>query len=187
MNTAKLTAGRAARTLCALLLLATAFGAARAQTGAATVRGAVRDQQGQAVVGATVTLTNAARNFSRTQVTSDDGTYAFSAVPPGAYRVEVEATGFKKAVAENVNALVETTTDVDVALEVGNVTETITVSTSTEAPLNTTDATIGNAFAADSMWDRTVHAGRRTDAVDYVEHRDRQIGPIFTFAIRGKF
>lgn len=44
-----------------------------------------------------------------------------------------------------------------------------------------------NLLAADSMWDRTVHAGRRTDPVAFVEHRDRQIGPIFSFQVRGKF
>jgi hypothetical protein len=44
-----------------------------------------------------------------------------------------------------------------------------------------------NLLAADSMWDRTVHSGRRTDPVDFIEHRDRQIGPIFSFAVRGKF
>jgi outer membrane receptor for ferrienterochelin and colicins len=49
-------------------------------------------------------------------------------------------------------------------------------------------ASVGNLLAADSMWDRTVYTGRRTtDPVDYVEHRDRQIGPIFSFAVRGKF
>ncbi|HEX6087759.1 MAG TPA: TonB-dependent receptor [Thermoanaerobaculia bacterium] len=49
-------------------------------------------------------------------------------------------------------------------------------------------AGVHNLFAADSMWDRTVYTGRRTtDPVDYVEHRDRQIGPIFSFAVRGKF
>lgn len=51
----------------------------------------------------------------------------------------------------------------------------------------TVRATIGNLLAADSMWDRTVHTGRRTDPVDYIEERDRQIGPIFSFAVRGKF
>jgi outer membrane receptor for ferrienterochelin and colicins len=44
-----------------------------------------------------------------------------------------------------------------------------------------------NMLAADSMWDRTVHAGRRTDPVAFIEERDRQIGPVFTFAVRGKF
>jgi outer membrane receptor for ferrienterochelin and colicins len=51
----------------------------------------------------------------------------------------------------------------------------------------TVRAGVSNLLAADSMWDRTVHAGWRTDPVDYIEKRDRQIGPIFTFAIRGKF
>jgi outer membrane receptor for ferrienterochelin and colicins len=51
----------------------------------------------------------------------------------------------------------------------------------------TVRAGVSNLFAADSMWDRTVHTGRRTGPVDYIERRDRQIGPIFTFAIRGKF
>jgi outer membrane receptor for ferrienterochelin and colicins len=44
-----------------------------------------------------------------------------------------------------------------------------------------------NLLAADSRWDRTVHAGWRTDPIDFIEKRDRQIGPIFSFAVRGKF
>jgi outer membrane receptor for ferrienterochelin and colicins len=51
----------------------------------------------------------------------------------------------------------------------------------------TVRAGVYNLLAADSMWDRTVYAGRRTGAVDFIEHRDRQIGPIFSFAVRGKF
>ncbi|MEA2488910.1 MAG: hypothetical protein QOH21_702 [Acidobacteriota bacterium] len=46
---------------------------------------------------------------------------------------------------------------------------------------------LSNLFAADSMWDRTVFDGRRTDSVAFVEHRDRVIGPIFSFSVRGKF
>jgi outer membrane receptor for ferrienterochelin and colicins len=49
-------------------------------------------------------------------------------------------------------------------------------------------AGVHNLLAADSMWDRTVYTGRRTtDPIDYIEHRDRQIGPIFAFQVRGKF
>jgi outer membrane receptor for ferrienterochelin and colicins len=44
-----------------------------------------------------------------------------------------------------------------------------------------------NLLAADSMWDRTVYTGRRTGSIDYIEERDRQIGPIFSFQVRGKF
>lgn len=51
----------------------------------------------------------------------------------------------------------------------------------------TVRAGVYNLLAADSMWDRTVHTGRRTDPVDFIEERDRQIGPIFSFSVRGKF
>jgi outer membrane receptor for ferrienterochelin and colicins len=51
----------------------------------------------------------------------------------------------------------------------------------------TVRAGANNILGADSMWDRTVHAGRRTDPVDFVEDRHRQIGPIWTFSVRGKF
>ena len=44
-----------------------------------------------------------------------------------------------------------------------------------------------NLFGAMSMWDRTVYDGRRTDSVAFVEHRDRTIGPIYSFSVRGKF
>lgn len=51
----------------------------------------------------------------------------------------------------------------------------------------TVRAGVYNLLAADSMWNRTVHAGRRTDPVDFIEERDRQIGPIWSFSVRGKF
>jgi outer membrane receptor for ferrienterochelin and colicins len=51
----------------------------------------------------------------------------------------------------------------------------------------TVRGTLGNVLDATSMWDRTVHDGRRTESVAFVEQRDRKIGPIFTFSIRGRF
>ncbi|HZB44997.1 MAG TPA: TonB-dependent receptor, partial [Pyrinomonadaceae bacterium] len=136
----------AAAALWALALALLAGPAALAQSGRSTVRGTVRDQQGNVVTGATVTLTDAGRNFTRSQTTNDEGGYTFTAVPPGTYRVEVEATGFKKAAVAEVQALVDTPVEVDVPLEAGLSTETVTVTGSIEAPLNTTDATIGAAF-----------------------------------------
>ncbi|HEV2915082.1 MAG TPA: carboxypeptidase-like regulatory domain-containing protein [Pyrinomonadaceae bacterium] len=125
-----------------LFLCGSAFG----QAGRSTVRGTVTDPQGAAVVGATVNLTNNERSFTRTQTTSGDGGYVFSAVPPGTYRIEVEAQGFKKTAVAEVNALVDTTVEQNIQLELGNVTEVVTIASGSEAPLNTTDATIGNAF-----------------------------------------
>ena len=129
-----------------LLLSLMACGSALAQTGSASVRGTVADAQGGAVAGATVLLRNDERNFSRTQTTNEDGGYTFTQVPPGNYRLEVEANGFKKTVISNIAAQVDTPLDVNVSLEAGVISETVEISSSNDAPLNTTDATIGTTF-----------------------------------------
>jgi carboxypeptidase family protein len=139
--------GRALALACGLFVLLLASAAdASAQTGRSTVRGTVRDQQGNVVTGASVTLADAARNFIRTQTTNEEGAYTFAAIPPGTYRVEVESSGFKKSTVADVQALVDTPVDVDVELQPGLNTESVTVTASNEAALNTTDATIGTAF-----------------------------------------
>lgn len=51
----------------------------------------------------------------------------------------------------------------------------------------TVRATAGNLLGAMSMWDRTVYVDRRDGPVDYVEKRNRRIGPIFSFSVSGKF
>lgn len=51
----------------------------------------------------------------------------------------------------------------------------------------TVRATVNNILAARSMWDRTVYVGRRTGPIDFFERRDRLIGPILSFSVRGKF
>ncbi|MFS8084142.1 MAG: carboxypeptidase regulatory-like domain-containing protein [Acidobacteriota bacterium] len=140
-------ASRIALTLGVLFVVATAALSAFGQTGTSSVVGTVTDQQGNVVPGASVTLTNPSRNFTRTQRSSDSGKFTFNSVPPGNYQVSAEAKGFKKAVITDVNALVDKPTDVTVNLEVGAVTETVTVSSSSgEVLLNTQDATIGNNF-----------------------------------------
>jgi hypothetical protein len=117
-----------------------------AQASSSSVRGIVTDPQSNPVAGANVTLANPERNFSRTQTTNSDGAYSFKPVPPGTYNLEVEIKGFKKALITTVQALVDTPTDVNVQLEVGNVSETVNVASAADAPINTTDATIGNTF-----------------------------------------
>jgi hypothetical protein len=125
---------------------------ASAQTGTSSVRGTVADAQGNVVVGATVTLTNTETNAARTATTSGEGTYAFELVQPGSYRVEAEATGFKKAVVTDVRALVAKPTEVNVALEVGAITDTVTVAaSSSELLLNTQDATLGHNFVSQQI------------------------------------
>ena len=96
----------AAAVLCALAFALFACPATSAQTGTSSIRGTVTDQQGGVITGANVTLTSTERNFTRTQVTTEDGGYLFNTVPPGSYRVEIEAQGFRKTVAI-VSALVD--------------------------------------------------------------------------------
>src|SRR5262245_54542360 len=129
-----------------LIVVLTCAGVGLAQAGRTTIKGVVKDQQGNVVPGATVNLTSLERNFERTQTTTSDGVYTFTAVPPGAYKLEVEATGFKKILLGRVEALVDTPLNLDITLEVGSVSEVVTVTSANEPALNTTDATIGNAF-----------------------------------------
>ena len=134
------------------LLLAAAFLLAllpivcAAQASSSSVRGIVTDPQNNPVAGANVTLANPERNFSRAQTTNTDGAYSFKPIPPGSYHLEIESKGFKKASIATVQALVDTPTDVNVQLEIGNVTETVNIASAGDAPINTTDATLGNTF-----------------------------------------
>src|SRR6266481_7643036 len=92
--------------LLSLILLM--FSVSLAQSGSSSLRGTVTDLQGRPVTGATVTLGNASKNFTRTQETNDSGSYSFSTVPPGTYRLEVEAKGFKKSSVTDVHTLIDT-------------------------------------------------------------------------------
>jgi hypothetical protein len=99
---------------------------AMAQSSTSSVTGSVVDPQKNVIPGATVTLTNREKNFTRTQTTTDNGSFAFSLIPPGQYQVETEAKGFKKSILTDVSAQVAKPTTVIVELEVGIATETVT-------------------------------------------------------------
>ncbi len=133
--------------LSALLLLAVFSVITVAQQGTSTVRGTVRDQQGNVVAGAVATLTNLGTTTSRTTTSNDGGVFSFDALPVGDYKLEVEAQGFKKALITDIHASVSQPTTLNVALEIGNVAETVTVAAgSAELLVNREDATIGNTF-----------------------------------------
>src|SRR5260370_162880 len=146
-------------TLGIFLVIATAALTAFGQAGTSTVRGTVADPQGNVVAGATVTLTSVATNTSRTTTTSDSGSYSFDFVQPGDYRLDVEAKGFKKSVVNDIHALVAKPTPVDVKLEIGNVSETVTVASgSAELLVNRDDASLGNNFVYKQILQLPVNA-----------------------------
>jgi len=114
-----------------------------AQTSTSSITGRVVDSKDAVLPGATVTVTNEATGLSQTQTTTDSGVYAFASLPVGTYTVTVEQTGFKKF-QKTHNALeVGTPLAVDVVLEVGQVSEVVTVQGGTEQ-LQTANATMGN-------------------------------------------
>ncbi len=127
------------------LALVVANHAAWAQTGTASIYGEAVDPKGLAVVGAKVTLTNVETGATRTVETDATGVYLFPALPPGKYSLRVEMAGFRASERRNVELLVNTTVKANAQLEIGAVTETVQV-IEAAAPLNTTDATMGNVL-----------------------------------------
>ncbi|HKV78008.1 MAG TPA: TonB-dependent receptor [Candidatus Sulfotelmatobacter sp.] len=137
--------------LAGLLFACLGFSAsvARAQY-RASLRGTVTDPQGGAVVGATVTLTNTDTGYTSTSISDADGMYQFNALPPAAYRLTAEKTGFTKKVLEHVQIIPEQPNSLDVQLEVGQVQQTVTVSATTEA-LDTGTASLSGTVTSNEI------------------------------------
>ncbi|MBS1839946.1 MAG: carboxypeptidase regulatory-like domain-containing protein [Acidobacteria bacterium] len=112
----------------------------------ATLRGHVTDASGGAVANARLKLTLVATGAVREAVSGVDGGYEFSQLQPGKYNLDVDAQGFQSRRRENLDLLVATTSTVDVTLSVTSVKQEIVVTIDSGIAVNTTDATIGNAF-----------------------------------------
>src|SRR5579859_260813 len=123
-----------------LILCAPPIGAQSAGTGA--LAGTLTDPSGAAIPNVSVTLTSLDTNQSRSTVTTTDGIYKFSLLPPGNYRVRFSATGFKTAEVQSVTINVTETPVLDRTLEVGSQSEQVTVEASAEA-LQTSSSTLG--------------------------------------------
>lgn len=93
----------------------------------AGVQGVVTDNGGGVVPGATVILTNKETNQTQRTETSDDGFYRFSNLAPGLYSLSAEKQDFKKGVTDNVKVDAEAVNGVDLVLEAGVISETVTV------------------------------------------------------------
>jgi len=128
-----------------MLSLCLIAGAAFGQTGTTSVRGTVLDKTGAAIVGASVKISHKETGLERSTTTGDTGGYEFLALPPGTYTLTVEKTNFRRYQQSNFELLVNLPATLNITLEVGVTTQTVEVSAAAVA-LNTTDASIGNAF-----------------------------------------
>lgn len=121
----------------------------RAQTtlGTSSVAGTVLDQSSLAVPGATVTLYDTQRGATRHTVTNQQGEYVFTAVLPGIYTVSVQQKGFEKASIQNVKVIIDQVATVNVTLQVGEVSQSVTVNSAEATPLlDTTSNSLGTVM-----------------------------------------
>jgi hypothetical protein len=109
--------------------------------GNATIVGTVSDSSGAVVPNARVGLANEATGVAQETSTDASGRFDFVSLPVGNYRVSASAQGFKRAEVRGINLTAEQTLQLNMALTLGEVTETVTVSEAYSA-LETTTATV---------------------------------------------
>src|SRR5580704_4328561 len=123
-----------------------------AQTaGSGEVVGTVTDPSGGAVVGATVTLTDTSTSTTRTAVTNDTGRYILVDIRGGNYNLTVSKTGFRISKLVDQQVTVGSTLTLNVTLEIGSVAETVEVTVTAGAELQTMNATVGNSVSGDLL------------------------------------
>ncbi len=111
-----------------------------------SLTGTVSDPSGAVIPGASIALENVSQGVQRSATSDEAGRYTLAQVSPGEYRLRAHAAGFTDVVLDNVRLLVNTPSTINVRFEkLGAVTESVSVSAEA-AQLNTTDASIGNAF-----------------------------------------
>jgi hypothetical protein len=127
-----------------------------------TLNGTVLDSTGAVVPGAVVVVTNVATGVESKTTTTSSGAYTLPYLPAGTYTIRVTAAGFRTASAENVVLRVAQTQNVNISLEVGQITEQITVS-DTPPLLESGTAEIGRYISVDEFksWPIFIDDGQR--------------------------
>jgi len=122
-----------------------------AQTpGTGALTGTVKDPSGAVIPNTTVTLTSADTGQARTTMTGADGVYHFNLLPPGNYRVKIDASGFKPVEVPSVNVAVTETAVLDRNLDVGAQSQTVTVEGEVEN-IQTASSALGTVVNTRSM------------------------------------
>ena len=103
---------------------------AAAQRIDASIRGTVTDESGSPLPGVTVEVSNPETGFNRTTVTNAAGAYSFPNLPVATYSVSCSLEGFKTAVVSNIGLNVADVREVDLQLQLGEISEEVTVTSS---------------------------------------------------------
>ncbi|MDQ5844829.1 MAG: TonB-dependent receptor [Acidobacteriota bacterium] len=165
--------------VCGLLGSSVAFG--QSQANAADLQGFVRDPQSAVVVGATVTARNPETNFTRTTTTNDEGYYQLISLPPGEYEITVEAATYKKTVVPSYKLTVGARADLDVALELGQLSEIVNITTEDQPVIETSRTTVANTIEQQRIENLPInqrdYLGFATTISTVNRGNDRPIGP----------
>lgn len=132
-----------------LVLVMMSVSAAFAQS-TASISGVVRDTDGGVVPGVTVVVKDAATGRSQESVTGADGRYVVTALGAGTYTVTAALAGFKTAEAKDVRVAPGQPVSIPLTLEVGSLSETVTVTSSAEL-INTETATVASTLNSDQL------------------------------------
>src|SRR5581483_2753451 len=116
-----------------------------AQVNMSNLIGVVRDSSGAAVPGVTIKITNTGTGAVRQEITDDTGLYRATLLEVGKYTVEAEKPGFQKLLKEGIQLQVGETTTVDLTLEVGGLSQSVTVTAEAEL-LRTETGSIGSTL-----------------------------------------
>src|SRR5580700_6006443 len=100
----------------------------------AGIQGSVLDPQGDTINAATVTLTNKETNRTQAVTTDASGVYNFLSLAPGHYSLEAKSAGFKQTTLSDVTVTAEQIQSINITLEVGDVTQSVTVSANSTPP-----------------------------------------------------
>jgi len=139
--------------ICLVCLIALSFvfqAGIQAQVTSGTAVGTVTDSTHAVVPGAQVSLTNVGTGDKRADKSSATGNYQFINLPPGIYKLDVQAPGFKHFTQNNVVIQVGSSTRLETALQLGEVNQTVEV-TSQAALLETQQATVGQVVEGRSV------------------------------------
>jgi len=124
-----------------------------------TIPAIVTDPSGALVPNATVKVTNVDTNVTAALKTNGAGVYVASTLAVGTYRVEAEALGFRKSVADRIVVQVGASPKVDLALAVGQATEAVNVNAANAAVLQTQQADLGQTIDASLLSNLPIEGG----------------------------
>jgi Carboxypeptidase regulatory-like domain/TonB dependent receptor-like, beta-barrel len=174
--------------LFAMSLLFTTTALCQVDTG--SVLGTVRDTSGAVMPGVNVTLTNSGTGQTVSTKTGSVGEYTFVPVRVGKYSVEAEMTGFQKVQQNNVTVDVQQHVQVDLAMTLGQASETVTVNTA-PAALQTQDASVGQVIGQQAINDLPLNGRNFTflaqlsAGVNQSQQDTRGLGSSGSFAANG--